>query len=580
MIKALHLKFGHSPDAQNEIIESSPITVFVGPNSSGKSKVLSEIYHCCTRGERDVNNVIVDAIEFEQLSRESAVEIIEQNTLQPNAGQKMSDGEIIVGNGSNFRIIQRDLLIESLTCSNRVCLNLYNKDVYNKLIEISPRSYETSVSILCDYFLCFKTLMLSGENRINLVNEQRARDLQQPPETSFQVLFRDDKKRAELRRIVYEAFDKYLVIDPTALVILRLRLSTKEPSSIEEERGIDDRAVKFHEAAQPIDLASDGIKAFAGIMTEIIAGDPEILLIDEPEAFLHPAVSHNLGKEIAIASGSQKKNLFVSTHSSRFVMGCIQSGVPVNIVRLTYRDNVSTARILSNEKIVTLMRNPLLRSTGMLEGLFYEFVVVTESDTDRAFYQEINERLLRYKPDWGIPNCLFLNAQNKQTVPTILKPLREMGIPAVGIVDIDVLKDGGQNWTKFLDGGFIPRIEQNSLASLRSDIKKRFDKSGKEMKCDGGIDILEIEDKEAANNLFNRLQEYGIFVVRKGELKTWLPELGASGHGPKWLVDVFERMGEDPNHADFLHPGENDVWSFVSEIRKWLVDPNKKGIPS
>lgn len=563
MITALHLKFGHSPNAKNEIIDSSPITIFVGPNSSGKSKALSEIYRYCTTGERDVNNVIVDAIEFEEFSRDSAIEIIKKNALQSIAGENMSDGEIRVGNRGHGTKIQLEELIESLTYSNK----------------ISPRADNRNYRILCQFFLIFKTLMLSGENRINLVNEQPARDLQQPPETSLQVLLRDDEKRRELRRIVYQAFDKYLVVDPTALATLRLRLSAKEPSSIQEERGIDDRAVKFHEAAQPIDLASDGIKAFTGIMTEIIAGDPKIILIDEPEAFLHPAVSHKLGKEIAIKSRSQEKNLFVSTHSSRFVMGCIQSGVPVNIVRLTYRDNVSTARILSNEKIVTLMRNPLLRSTGVLEGLFYEFVVVTESDTDRAFYQEINERLLRYKPDWGIPNCLFLNAQNKQTVPTILNPLRKMGIPAVGIVDIDVLKDGGRNWTKFLDGGFIPEAQQHSLASLRSTISTKFCDSDKDMKRDGGIDILTRENKEAANNLFEQLEEYGIFVVRKGELETWLPELGASGHGPKWLVDVFERMGEDPNDTNFLHPRENDVWSFVGEIRKWLIDPNKKGIP-
>jgi hypothetical protein len=37
------------------------------------------------------------------------------------------------------------------------------------------------------------------------------------------------------------------------------------------------------------------------------------------------------------------------------------------------------------------MRNPLLRSTGVLSGLFYEFVIVTEADADRAFYQEIND---------------------------------------------------------------------------------------------------------------------------------------------------------------------------------------------
>ena len=110
-------------------------------------------------------------------------------------------------------------------------------------------------------------------------------------------------------------------------------------------------------------------------------------------------------------------------------MGCIQSGAPINIVRLTYRDNIATARLLASKELLALMRNPLLRSTRVLDGLFYEFVVITEADADRAFYQEINERLLRFKPDWGIPNCLFLNAQNKQTVRTVLEPLRSLGIP-------------------------------------------------------------------------------------------------------------------------------------------------------
>ena len=118
------------------------------------------------------------------------------------------------------------------------------------------------------------------------------------------------------------------------------------------------------------------------------------------------------------------KRVFVSTHSPNFLMGCIQSGAPVNIIRLTYREGSATARSLPSNEILSLMRNPLLRSTGVISGLFYEFVVVTESDADRAFYQEINERLLRFKSDWGIPNCLFLHAQNKQTIKTVLQPLR------------------------------------------------------------------------------------------------------------------------------------------------------------
>jgi hypothetical protein len=260
-------------------------------------------------------------------------------------------------------------------------------------------------------------------------------------------------------------------------------------------------------------------------------------------------------------------------------MGCIQSGAPVNIVRLTYRDGVPTSRILPNDDILKLMRNPLLRSTGVLSGLFYEFVVVTESDADRAFYQEINDRLLRHTDDKGIPNCLFLNAQNKQTVKTIIKPLRELGIPVAGIVDIDVLKDGGSVWASFLDCGFLPDLERQPLATIRQALKRKFEESGQNMKRDGGINILHGDDKEALQNLFTKLASYGLFVVPSGELESWLKNLNANGHGPNWLVDVFEKIGEDPNSDGYVKPDEGDVWGFIDDISKWFFDPRRKGIP-
>ncbi len=226
------------------------------------------------------------------------------------------------------------------------------------------------------------------------------------------------------------------------------------------------------------------------------------------------------------------------------------------------------------------MRNPLLRSTGVLSGLFYEFVVVTEADADRAFYQEINERLLRYQPDFGIPNCLFLNAQNKQTVRTIIRPLRQLGIPAAGVVDIDVLKEGGSVWTDFLSSGFIPELEHQSLGTLRAAVKQKFEALPGNMKENGGVELLDTGDREAADNLFDRLAQYGLFVVRRGELESWLPHLSAVGHGPNWLIDVFGKMGEDPGSPDYLRPSCGDVWEFVEAMKTWLTDPGRRGIPA
>lgn len=556
MIETLKLKFGRAPGLTPVTINTSAVTVFVGPNNSGKSKALREIHQYCLSGNKNVNDVIIDDIIFSGFSPEAAEEKISKVTLKPNANEAMQPGHVFVGKRGTRHQINKEHLLAALQNPNAT----------------PPH--------ICQWYLAYNTLILDGQSRIGLVNDQAAGDLQQTPNTSFQMLLRDDHKREEIRRIVHDAFNRHFVIDPTNLGNLRIRLSDNAPANPMEERGIHQEAVDFHSKAQHITEASDGVKAFVGMLTEIVAGDPSVLLVDEPEAFLHPALSYKLGKEVAQASLETDKRVFASTHSPTFVMGCIQSGAPVNIVRLTYRDNAATARILPNEDILRLMRNPLLRSTGVLSGLFYESVVVTESDADRAFYQEINERLLRFKPDLGIPNCLFINAQNKQTVQTIIRPLRELGIPAVGIVDVDILKEGGSVWTNFLKGGFVPEISQQPLSHIRASLKRKLEETGQDMKRHGGIEILDQNNKQAAIDLFDQLDAYGLFTVRNGELESWLKFLNASGHGPGWLIDIFEKMGEDPESPAYLKPTNDDVWEFIGNIKTWLFDPNRKGIPT
>jgi hypothetical protein len=326
-----------------------------------------------------------------------------------------------------------------------------------------------------------------------------------------------------------------------------------------------------------IDEYSDGVKAFVGMMIEIIAGNPEILLIDEPEAFLHQSLQFQLGQEMARVTAGSRKRLFVSTHSPHFVMGCVQAGVPITLVRLTYSASQATARTLPNEALLRLMRNPLLRSTGVLGGLFYESVIVTEADSDRAFYDEINERLIR--AGRGIRNCLFLNAQNKQTIPRIVEPLRNLGIPAAGIVDIDILKNHGAEWTTLVKSIGLPVPEHQATSNQRNAAEARFKSLGVEMKR-VGIEALPSPDRESVDNLFRRLAEYGLFVVRGGELESWLKHLVATGHGPAWLEQIFEKMGEDNTRQDYVQPGADDVWRFMDDIGDWLRDPKRRGIPT
>ncbi len=88
---------------------------------------------------------------------------------------------------------------------------------------------------------------------------------------------------------------------------------------------------------------------------------------------------------------------------------------------------------------------------------------------------------------------------------------------------------------------------------------------------------LEREDQAAANDFFDQLQQYGIFIVRNGEVESWLSDLGIKSKKAAWTVEVLERMGTDPNDAAYVKPGVGDVWDFMRQVVHWVRDPQRKG---
>jgi len=561
MIDNILLKFGSAPGGPPLTVDTTPLTIFVGPNNAGKSKILAELQGWCGSIAGNVNDALIAAVRFSPYAQAAIEAEITAITLPAEPHENVSAREAIIGginpqSGSPFRI--------------RVDKPSLFAEAQN------PQGNMPHFG----GFLLANTLRLDGTNRLNLLAHQQAGDLQRNPANILSKLFLDNELRGQLRDVVFDGIGRYLVIDPTNIGQLRVRLSKVAPRTEREEKGWEDESVMFHREALEIAKSSDGIRAFVGVLAVMQAGQPKIAMIDEPEAFLHPALAQKLGSALARTLRRSRKRLFVATHSANFLMGCIQANVPLNIVRLTYTEGAPTARLLQRDKIARLMRHPLLRSTGVLSGLFYEAVVVTEADSDRAFYQEVNERLLAAGDPRGIANCLFLNAQNKQTVWDIVKPLREMGIPSAGIVDIDVLVDGGQVWAKPLEGALLPALLHDALHRERVAVHDALRATGRRFKTEGGLDVLAPDAREAADMLFRRFAEYGAFIVPCGEVESWLPDLGAPGHGSAWLVAIFELMGDDPEAANYCRPTAGDVWDFVGAVKSWISNAERRGIPT
>ncbi len=120
---------------------------------------------------------------------------------------------------------------------------------------------------------------------------------------------------------------------------------------------------------------------------------------------------------------------------------------------------------------------------------------------------------------------------------------------------------------------------RTALNSHRTAVLRAFEESGKNMKKDGGLTILERDAKESCESLLDQLADYGIFVVPGGEVESWLPELGATGHGPDWLIEVFEKMGANPREPGYVRPQDDGAWAFVEKIGRWIQNETRRGMP-
>jgi ABC-type cobalamin/Fe3+-siderophores transport system ATPase subunit len=621
MLKKLLLGFGRTPEDLELDCPVGTITVFVGPNNSGKSQALHDI-------ERQLRgpfmlNPIVEELEVVFPSAPLEEELLDKvvadlqkilEASEDGSDDKAADRSPGRTKDPWMRLMGRRRLdiiafkalpenqnrapeAEDFAESFRATLRRIRAKVQEHAAQGSLRALarewiSQGVIRLVGYasVLSRFCVKLDGSTRLLLVRDTeapdwRGQDKHAKPNHLVELL-KHPKQLESLRRLVHREFRHYPVIDTTHPGKTVLKMASEEPGS--HERSTSPEALAYFDAARPIEEFSDGVKSFVGLLAAILSGDHRIILIDEPEAFLHPPLARSLGTALYQLARGQQAQVLAATHSPDFLMGCVQAGPEVSIIRLTYKDGQPAARVLRPAQLQKVMRHPLLRSTGVLGALFHEGAIVCESDSDRAFYQEVNERLLA--AGRGAHGCAFLNAQNKQTLHRIVAPLREMGVPAAAIIDLDVLSKGDE-LRRLLDAAQAQPSARESLIQAKDRFFKLFcaavggdeEEARRQMKREGVSLLSEGDCKALRTFLLDPLADHGIFVVPCGELESWLSML-AKGLGrsdkAKWLMQVFERMGDDPDHPTYARPGSDDVWAFMDRLAAWIVAPSSGMTPA
>lgn len=317
----------------------------------------------------------------------------------------------------------------------------------------------------------------------------------------------------------------------------------------------------------------DGIRTAVAILSSVIVSEHSLFLIDEPETFLHPPQAKILGKNmVKLSTGKQ---LFISTHNIDFIRGVLEEDSSrVKIIKIDRLDNYNTFNLVDNDSINRISSDKNLKYTNILNGLFYNQVVLCENESDCKFYSAIleHEELTIYQ------NTLFCAVGGKEQLKKIVPLLKELNIDYRIIADIDLINNIDS--LKQLLNSAIPECydeiavqhknflenfqkETNSQVKtqevIRAEINSLFNedkyissKTAEQMKSllrdvnslkllkTGGKAVIPQGDcVRLFKQIVDFLKENNIYVLECGEIERFVPDV--SGHGNNWVEKTFTK---------------------------------------
>ena len=97
---------------------------------------------------------------------------------------------------------------------------------------------------------------------------------------------------------------------------------------------------------------------------------------------------------------------------------------------------------LNNQEIETLWRDPILRYSNILDGIFHSKVVICESDSDCRFYGAVYDAICESNSDNILKeDIMFIHCGGKDRLPVVAKSLHKLKVPISIICDFDVLNN-------------------------------------------------------------------------------------------------------------------------------------------
>lgn len=410
-------------------------------------------------------------------------------------------------------------------------------------------------------------------------------DAREPASHPVHVLADDRSRLQRASGIAQQVFGEALWLDDySAQQRLRVgALITPAPRRDEVDAPYRDELLNLPELSEQ----GDGMRSFFGLLLPLLSASFPMVLVDEPEAFLHPPQAAALGRQLGQLSVDNELQVVIATHDRHLLTGLLESRTPLTIVRVDRFSGGTGARQIDPSELTELWNEPALRYSNALDGLFHRLVVLVEGDRDARFYAAALDAA-NESGDMDLPvsEVLFVPCGGKGGMAKIAKALRGLGVPVVLVPDIDLLsvKSDTQRLVTVLGGDWsdyeadfsaatarinkdaaplqvhdlVAVLGHDGAAPLTKDLRRSVERvlktagSGWNQVKAGGVAALGTGGVGAAAvRMLDAFDAIGLVVVRVGELESFAPDLDVS-KGANWVpaalaVDAH-RSPEARNH--------------------------------
>jgi ABC-type cobalamin/Fe3+-siderophores transport system ATPase subunit len=569
------------------------LTVVAGPNSSGKTQMLSDVLARCTGEHREL--VVCSEVEVESPSSfEPLLEALHESgaiqTRKDDKGREFYEQvSPFLGEGSGGWRLETS---EFKRHAKR--LGTANSQSFTAVFQPIGRMLVTSL------FLKRRLVTTATVGSFDYETQQ--------PQNELQALYVNANAQQRLTAELRKVFGRAVWLDASrgGKLCLRVNDSPEVPPDFER---LQPECMKRY---RTIDSEGDGLKSYTAICISLLLGQRPICLIDEPEMCLHPPQAYALGRFIGQHGTSEKHTTMVATHSSHILRGIIEETSKLQVLRLSRTAGKFVGNLIPYSTLKDCVERPSTKVETILDGIFSQAVAIVESEGDRAVYEAATEKLgEKLKHD-----VHFVSVGGIGGFASTSLLYKSLFIPTVVISDLDLLSK--QETFRQALSSLAPKSAVTSVCNkaqallvqvrmagpsmsakqlqnaLNAIMSERMDWGQNDnekirrmvsaipaqiadvslLKRGGRMNYVEnkaiLEDLDA---LLADCRRYGLFLVPVGELDFWCEELMKDGPSKRkkaeWANEAAIRIRNGTSNS-------GDVWSFVESMVMYQQDEARR----